>query len=77
MLDDGGRHRTAHSFFGALRAFLAGLVDGSGFRDVSLGREISLISTANGLLVYRWETNDAADDRSAIIARAKWAQRRS
>jgi hypothetical protein len=52
------RERNTHSFFSAIRAFLRRLVDDSAFRDVSLSREISIIFTANGALIYRWESNN-------------------
>jgi hypothetical protein len=49
----------------AVRAFLSGLVDDSAYQDVSLGREISVIFTSNGPLVYRPETNNDVQNKPA------------
>ena len=46
-----------NSFFRAVRVFLSGLVDSSGFHEVSLGREVSIDFTSNGPLIHRWEAN--------------------
>ncbi len=51
--------RSVDSFFGAVRVFLSGLVDSSAFQEVSLGREVSIVFTSNGPLIYRWEANNA------------------
>jgi hypothetical protein len=59
ILDEGYRlSRIAHSFFRAVRVFLAGLIDSSAFHNNSLGREASVVSTSNGPLIYRWESNN-------------------
>jgi hypothetical protein len=59
-LDKGHRlARAAHSFFRAVRVFLSGPIDSSAFQEVSLGREVSIIFTSNGPLIYRWEANNA------------------
>jgi hypothetical protein len=59
-LDKGHRRgRAAHSFFRTVRVFLSGLIDSSAFQEVSLGREVSIIFTSNGPLIYRWEANNA------------------
>jgi hypothetical protein len=56
ILDRGYRlSRSAHSFFCAVRIFLSGLIDSSAFHNDSLGREVSIIFTSNGPLIYRWE----------------------
>ena len=58
ILKEGARReRNTHSFFSAIRAFLCRLVDDSAFRDISLSREVSIIFTGNGALIYRWESN--------------------
>ena len=58
ILDEGPRlSRSAHGFFRAVRVFLSGLVDRSAFQEVSLGREVSLIFTSSGPLIYRQEEN--------------------
>ena len=54
--EEGRRHRNWSSFSVAVRAFLSGLLDDSAYQEVSLGREISVIFTSNGPLVYRLET---------------------
>ena len=57
ILDEGYRlSRNAHSFFCAVRVFLSGLIDSSAFHNDSLGREVSIIFTSNGPLIYRWES---------------------
>jgi hypothetical protein len=47
------------SFFRAVRAFLSGSVDDLAFQDVSLHRQVSIIYTPNGPLIYRWEQNSS------------------
>jgi hypothetical protein len=59
ILDEGYRlSRSAHSFFRAVRIFLSGLIDSSAFHNDSLGREVSVVFTSNGPLIYRWESNN-------------------
>ena len=54
ILDGGHRvRRAAHSIFGAVGFFLSDSVDSSPFQDVSLGREISIIFSSNGPLIYK------------------------
>jgi hypothetical protein len=54
--DEGPRlSRSAHTFFRAVRIFLSGLVDSAAFQEVSLGREVSIIFTSGGFLIYRQE----------------------
>jgi hypothetical protein len=38
-------------------SFLSGSVDDLAFQDVSLHRQVSIIYTPNGPLIYRWERN--------------------
>jgi hypothetical protein len=45
------------NFSVAIRTLASRLIDHSAYRDVSLGREISVIFTSNGPVVYRPETN--------------------
>jgi hypothetical protein len=60
ILDEGHRlRRSAHSFFRAVRGFLSGSIDSSAFQEVSSGREVSIIFTSNGPLIYRWERNSS------------------
>jgi hypothetical protein len=63
--------RNALSFFRSVRVFLSGLADSSAFHEVSLCREVSIIFTSNGPIVYRCEANDSASCRSAAIASRK------
>jgi hypothetical protein len=58
------RPRCWSSFFIAVRAFVSGLIDDSAYQQVSLGREIFVIFTSNGPLVYRPETNINAAEKS-------------
>ena len=59
ILDEGYRlSRSAHSFFRAVRVFLSGLIDSSAFHNDSLGREVSVVFTSTGPLIYRWESNN-------------------
>jgi uncharacterized membrane protein YkvA (DUF1232 family) len=57
--DEGdGLRRTANSFFWAVRVFLSGLVDRSAFQHISLNREVSVVFTSTGPLLYRCEMNN-------------------
>src|SRR5260370_9757472 len=62
-------HRNRSSFFVAVRAFLSGLLDDSAYQHVSLGREVSVIFTSNGPLVYRVETNNDVQNKPARSSR--------
>jgi hypothetical protein len=58
ILDEGHRLvRTAQSFFRAVRIFLSDMMDSSAFHEISSDREISIIFTSNGPLIYRWKSN--------------------
>jgi hypothetical protein len=63
------RQRNSSSFFVAVRAFVSGLIDDSAYRHVSLGREIFVIFTSNGPLVYRAETNNDVQNKPARSSR--------
>ncbi len=59
ILDEGNRlSRNARRFYSAVRVFLSHLVDSSAFEEISSGREVSVIFTANGPLIYRWESKN-------------------
>ena len=59
ILDERHRlSRKAPSFFTAVRVFLTNLADKSAFQELSSGREVSIIFTSNGPLIYRWESNN-------------------
>jgi hypothetical protein len=45
-------------FFRTIRAFCFQWFDASPYQQVSLGREVSMVVTSNGPLVYRWESKD-------------------
>jgi hypothetical protein len=62
-------HRNRSSFFVAIRTLASRLVDDSAYRDVSLGREISVIFTSSGPLVYRLETNNDVQNQPARSSR--------
>ena len=53
-----GVSRNTRRFFSAVRAVLSHLVDSSAFEEISSGREVSVIFTANGPLIYRWESKN-------------------
>ena len=56
ILDEGHRlRRAAHSSFRAVPVFFSGSIDSSAFQDVSSGREVSIIFSSNGPLIYRWD----------------------
>ena len=58
ILDEGHRlRRSAYSFFHAVRTFLSGSIDSSAFQEISSGREVAIIFTSNGPLIYRWDRN--------------------
>ena len=66
ILDEGHRpSRSVHSRFRVVRVFLSGLVDRSPFQKVSLGREVSIVFTSNGPLIYRWEANTGEQRETA------------
>jgi hypothetical protein len=44
--------------FRTIRAFCFQWFDASAYQHVSLGREVSMVLTANGPLVYRWESKN-------------------
>jgi hypothetical protein len=68
VLDGGDRlRRTAHSFFRASRTVLSGSIDSSAFQEISLGREVSMIFTSNGPLVYRLEGNRGNDEEPRAV----------
>jgi hypothetical protein len=58
-------HPNWFCFFGAIRGFLSRLVDDSAYRDVCSGREISVVFTANGPLVFRPEPKNVVQNRPA------------
>jgi hypothetical protein len=60
---EGCPNRSTRSFFRAVRAFLSGSADDLAFQDVSLHREISIIYTPTGPLIYRWEPNSDEESR--------------
>ena len=43
--------------FGTLRGLTSSLVDSAPFRQVSLNRELSIVWTSTGPLVYQWKSN--------------------
>ena len=50
-------YRSWSNFSVAIRTLASRLIDDSAYRHLSLGREISVIFTSNGPVVYRLETN--------------------
>jgi hypothetical protein len=51
---DGSASRTLDSSLHLLGVVLSGLLDGSPYQHVSLGREFSVVFTSHGPLVYRY-----------------------
>ena len=59
ILDKGGRlSHSAHRFLRVARGFLSGLIDSCAFHNHSLGREVSVLFTSTGPVIYRWESNN-------------------
>jgi hypothetical protein len=59
ILDKGGRlSHSAHRFFRVARVFLSGLIDSCAFHNHSLGREVSVLFTSTGPVIYRLESNN-------------------
>jgi hypothetical protein len=50
--------RSAYSVFRPIGMFFSGLADSSAYQGISSAREISIIFTANGPLMYRWESHN-------------------
>jgi hypothetical protein len=63
------RPRYWSSFLVAVRAFVSSLIDDSAYRHVSSGREIFVIFTSNGPLVYRAERNNDVQNKLAGSSR--------
>jgi hypothetical protein len=62
--EESGAQRNWSSFFVALRVLVSRLIDDSAYRDVSVGREISVIFTLNGPLIYRHKTSNDVRNES-------------
>jgi hypothetical protein len=59
ILDKGERlSHSAHRFFRVARVFLSELIDSGAFHNHSLGREVSVLFTSTGPVIYRWESNN-------------------
>ena len=68
--DEGPRlSRSAHGLFRAVRVFLSGFVDSAAFQEISLGREVSIIFTSSGPLIYRQKVNKGRTRETGIYAR--------
>jgi hypothetical protein len=63
--EESGAQRNWSSFFVAVRVLVSRLIDDSAYRDVSVGREISVIFTLNGPLIYRHKTSNDVRNESA------------
>ena len=63
--------RKAHRCFRGVRFLFSGLLDDSAFQQVSLGREVSVVFTTNGPLVYRCRADKSADGPTTLIAPLK------
>ena len=59
---DSWTHRS-WKVFGTIRAFYFEWLDASPYYHVSLGREVSIVLTSNGPLVYRWESKNESTQR--------------
>ena len=59
ILDKGGcLSHSAHRFFRVARVILSGLIDSCAFHNHSLGREVSVLFTSTGPVIYRWESKN-------------------
>jgi hypothetical protein len=64
--DIGSRSSSStRKFFHAVRVFVSSIVDNSAFQDVSVRRQVLIIFTSNGPLIYRWDTNNDVRDELA------------
>jgi Protein of unknown function (DUF1232) len=73
------RHRVgrkANRCFRGVRFIFSGLLDSSAFQEVSLGREVSVVFTTNGPLVYRCRADNAAERPATPIAPLKVSPKR-
>jgi Protein of unknown function (DUF1232) len=68
--------RNANRFFRGVRFIFSGLLDNSAFQEVSLGREVSVVFTTNGPLVYRCRTVNSAEGPATAIAPLKVSPKR-
>lgn len=48
----------ASVLFRVARVFLSGLIDSGAFHNHSLGREVSVLFTSTGPVIYRWESKN-------------------
>ena len=56
--DNGPRlSSSARKLFRAVRVFLSSIADSSAFQEISANRQVVIIFTSNGPLIYRWEPN--------------------
>jgi hypothetical protein len=57
LLIEGASRRCLFTFFRSLRAVLSGGLDSSPYDQVSLGREVSVVFTSQGPVVFRYGRN--------------------
>jgi hypothetical protein len=57
LLIEGAGRRSLFAFFRSLRAVLSGVLDSSPYDQVSLGREVSVVFTSQGPVVFRYGRN--------------------
>ena len=61
LLIESGGLQFGSAFFRSLRAVLSGVLDGSAYDQISLGREVFVAFTSQGPVVYRFGCNNAGD----------------
>jgi hypothetical protein len=66
---EGRGDRSKGNFFITIRAFVCSLVDDSAYREISLGRETSIIFTVNGPLIYQPRANEDVQNGPARSSR--------
>jgi len=64
VIESSGR-RCWYAFFRSLRAVISGVLDSSGYEQISLGREVSVVFTSQGPVVYKYGRNSTVDASAA------------
>jgi hypothetical protein len=65
FLIKGSGGRSWYAFFRSLRAVLSGVLDSTPYDQISSGREVSVVFTSQGPVIYRYGRNSAVDSAPA------------
>ena len=65
LLIKGNGGRGWYAFFRSLRAVLSGVLDSTPYDQISSGREVSVVFTSQGPVIYRYGRNSAVDSAPA------------